>query len=106
MTGFVTAFRIHFNTLLNSALLYLCNDIGEPHTGDYQYQLNRTIVNLCQATSGRALILFTSYAQLKRTSKAISRPLAKNDIAVFEQGDGSSPSSLLETQQSIGTWTE
>ncbi|MFC2064769.1 helicase C-terminal domain-containing protein [Chloroflexota bacterium] len=80
----------------NSALLYLCNDIGEPHTGDYQYQLNRTIINLCQATSGRALILFTSYAQLKRTSKAISRPLAKNDIAVFEQGDGSSPSTLLE----------
>jgi len=80
----------------NSALLYLCNDIGEPHTGDYQYQLNRTIINLCKATSGKALILFTSYAQLKRTSKAISRPLAKNEIVVFEQGDGSSSSTLLE----------
>jgi len=80
----------------NSALLYLCNDIGEPHTGDYQFQLNTTIINLCRATSGRALILFTSYAQLKRTSKGITQPLAKNDIVVFEQGDGSSSSSLLE----------
>jgi ATP-dependent DNA helicase DinG len=80
----------------NSALLYLCNDISEPHTGDYQYQLNNTIINLCRATSGRALVLFTSYAQLKRTSKAITQQLAKNDIVVFEQGDGSSSSSLLE----------
>ena len=80
----------------NSALLYLCNDIGEPHTGDYQYQLNNTITNLCKATSGRALVLFTSYAQLKRTSRSITGQLAKNDIIVFEQGDGSSPSSLLE----------
>jgi ATP-dependent DNA helicase DinG len=80
----------------NSALLYLCNDIAEPHTNEYQFQLNKTIVNLCRASMGRALVLFTSYAQLKRTSKSINRLLAADDIIVFEQGDGSSPNTLLE----------
>jgi len=80
----------------NAALLYLCNDISEPHTNEYQSQLNKTIVNLCRTSMGRALILFTSYAQLKRTSKAISNSLAADDITVYEQGDGSSPNTLLE----------
>ncbi len=42
-------------------------------------------------------MLFTSYAQLKRTSKTISGPLAQNDIIVFEQGEGASPNALLES---------
>jgi ATP-dependent DNA helicase DinG len=80
----------------NAALLYLCNDIAEPHTNEFQFQLNKTIINLCRASLGRALVLFTSYAQLKRTSKTISNPLASEDIIVYEQGDGSSPNTLLE----------
>jgi DNA polymerase-3 subunit epsilon/ATP-dependent DNA helicase DinG len=80
----------------NAALLYLCNDISEPHTNEYQSQLNKTIINLCRTTMGRALVLFTSYAQLKRTSKSISNSLAADDIIVYEQGDGSSPNTLLE----------
>lgn len=80
----------------NATLLYLCNDIAEPHTNQYQYQLNHTIINLCRASLGRALVLFTSYAQLKRTSKSITSPLASEDIIVYEQGDGSSPNTLLE----------
>ena len=80
----------------NAALLYLCNDIAEPHTNEYQFQLNKTIITLCRASMGRALVLFTSYAQLKRTSKSISGSLATEDIIVYEQGDGSSPNTLLE----------
>lgn len=84
----------------NAALLFIANDIGEPHTNEYQHQLNKAIINLCIATEGRALILFTSYAQLKRTSKAISGPLQRNDIFIFEQGEGSSPNMLLENFKS------
>jgi len=80
----------------NSALLYIANDIAEPHTNEYQNQLSSTIINLCSASMGRALILFTSYAQLKRTSKSISGALAEKDIIVYEQGEGSSPNALLE----------
>ncbi len=44
------------------------------------------------------LVLFTSYAQLRKTSQAISPPaLAKLDISVFEQGEGASASALLES---------
>ena len=42
-------------------------------------------------------MLFTSYDQLKRTSAAISPLLAKEDILVYEQGEGASPHSLLES---------
>jgi len=44
--------------------------------------------------------LFTSYAQLKRTAKAITALLAQHDIVVYEQGEGASPNALLETFKS------
>ncbi len=81
-----------------SALLYLVNDIPEP--GDrhgHQRAIESGLINLCKATGGRALILFTSYDQLKRTSQAIAPILSRDDIAVYEQGDGASANTLLET---------
>jgi hypothetical protein len=42
------------------------------------------------------LVLFTSYDQLKRTSRAISPILANDDILVYEQGEGASAHTLLE----------
>ncbi|HEY5157608.1 MAG TPA: helicase C-terminal domain-containing protein [Anaerolineales bacterium] len=84
----------------SAALLYIANDIAEPNAPDYQHQLDITLVQLCKASGGRALVLFTSYAQLKRTSKNISGPLAKEDITVYEQGEGASPNALLESFKS------
>lgn len=81
-----------------AAMLYLVNDIPEP--GDrngHQRALESGLINLCRATGGRALVLFTSYDQLKRTSQAISPALAKHNILVYEQGEGASPHTLLET---------
>ena len=49
---------------------------------------------------GRTLVLFTSYAQLKRTSNDIGPELSKFGITVFEQGEGVSPSALLKTFRS------
>jgi ATP-dependent DNA helicase DinG len=83
-----------------AALLYIANDIAEPNAHEYQGQLDRTLVNLCQASGGRTLVLFTSYAQLKRTAKNIAGPLAKQDIVVYEQGEGASPNALLESFKS------
>jgi DNA polymerase-3 subunit epsilon/ATP-dependent DNA helicase DinG len=83
-----------------AALLYIANDIAEPNAPDYQRQLDRTLVQLCKASGGRTLVLFTSYAQLKRTSKNISAPLAQSDITVYEQGEGASPNALLESFKS------
>jgi len=80
----------------NSTLLYLINDIPEPNRPYYQKAVGQALIALCRATRGRTLGLFTSYSQLRNTSKAITRPLADHDIVVFQQGDGSSRRQLLE----------
>jgi ATP-dependent DNA helicase DinG len=84
-----------------SALLYLINDIPEPsdRTG-HQRAVEQGIIQLCKATGGKALVLFTSYDQLKRTSQAINQVLGKMDITLYEQGDGASPHSLLDNFKS------
>jgi len=81
----------------SAALLYLVNDIAEPHAPEYQSQVEGSLIQLCKAAGGRTLVLFTSYAQLKKTAKAITSPLAANGITVYEQGEGASPNTLLET---------
>jgi ATP-dependent DNA helicase DinG len=81
-----------------SALLYLVNDIPEPSdANNYQRSVENTLVRLSKASGGRMLALFTSYAQLKRTSQAISPVLAEAGIQVYEQGEGASSNTLLET---------
>ena len=82
----------------SSAMLYLVNDIPEPNDrSGHQRAVEQSVINLCKATGGRALVLFTSYDQLKRTSQAIAPILAKHEITVYEQGEGASASTLLET---------
>jgi DNA polymerase-3 subunit epsilon/ATP-dependent DNA helicase DinG len=83
-----------------SALLFIANDIAEPNAPDYQRHLDKTLISLCKASGGRTLVLFTSYAQLKRTSKNISQPLSLSDIIVYEQGEGASPNALLDSFKS------
>jgi DNA polymerase-3 subunit epsilon/ATP-dependent DNA helicase DinG len=82
----------------NSALLYLPNDIPEPaQASAYQKMIEHTLVQLSKATGGRLLALFTSYAQLKKTSQAIGPRLVDADIQVYEQGEGASANTLLES---------
>lgn len=84
----------------NSALLYLPNDIPEPNAPGYEAAVNRAIIQTANASGGRMLVLFTSYAQLKRSSQAIARPLNQNDIQIYEQGEGASPAALLDAFKS------
>jgi len=74
----------------NSTLLYLPTDIPEPGQPQYQNTVSRATADLCLATEGRALILFTSHSQLRATYRAITRPLEEANIVVYGQGlDGS-----------------
>lgn len=80
-----------------AALLYLVNDIPEPSDANgHQRAVEQALVRLSRATGGRLLALFTSYAQLRRTSAAIAPALAEAGIIVYEQGEGASPNTLLE----------
>ncbi len=82
----------------NSTLLYLAKDISEPNdASNYQRMVDSTLIRLAKATGGRMLVLFTSYAQLKRSSQNIGPALAEADIQVYEQGEGASSNILLET---------
>ena len=84
----------------NAALLYLIDDIPEPsNLQGHQLHINRGVIDLCKATGGRTLVLFTSYSQLQQTAKAITAPLAQEGIIVYEQGSGPSPHSLLKSFQ-------
>lgn len=80
-----------------NTLLYLVNDIPEPSDPiAYQRAVEQGIISLCRATEGRALILFTSYAQLRETANAVNEVLAQDGIIVYDQSDGSSRAQLLE----------
>jgi DNA polymerase-3 subunit epsilon/ATP-dependent DNA helicase DinG len=84
-----------------ASLLYIVNDIPEPNDRQgHQRAVETGLTRLCRATGGRTLALFTSYDQLKRTSQTIAPALLKDDILVYEQGEGASPHSLLETFRS------
>jgi ATP-dependent DNA helicase DinG len=89
----------------SSTLLYIPNDIPEPNAAGYQQALDHAIISSAKAIGGRMLVLFTSYAALKKTSAGITSPLANANIFVYEQGDGASPNALLEsfksTQQAV-----
>ncbi len=81
----------------SAALLYLVNDIPEPaDQNGHQRAVEAALIRLAKATGGRMLVLFTSYAQLKRTSQIIGPALADAGISVYEQGDGASANTLLE----------
>jgi ATP-dependent DNA helicase DinG len=82
----------------SSTMLYLVNDVPEPGEGNaYQREVEAAIIRLAKATNGRMLALFTSYAQLRRTSQTIGPALAEAGIQVYEQGEGASTNTLLET---------
>jgi ATP-dependent DNA helicase DinG len=80
----------------SSTLLYLVTDIPEPGQPGFQQALDKGLISLTTAMQGRTMVLFTSYASLKATSKGITGALTQADIFVYEQGDGSSRRQLME----------
>lgn len=82
----------------NSTLLFIPNDMPEPvEYAQYQKWVERTLLHLGKATHGRMLALFTSYKQLKITAAVISPLFAEAGIRLYEQGEGASSTTLLDT---------
>lgn len=81
-----------------STMLYLPTDMPEPNQRhDYQRMVERGIIELAAQLEGRVMALFTSYAQLRETSRAVTPRLALGDITVFDQSFGGSRDALLES---------
>jgi DNA polymerase-3 subunit epsilon/ATP-dependent DNA helicase DinG len=80
-----------------STLLYVVNDIPEPSQRHaFEKAVQAGLIALCRATRGRALVLFTSYGQLRQTAQAIRGPLEREGVVVYDQASGASRHQLLE----------
>lgn len=80
-----------------STLLFLADDMPFPSDGSaYQHALNESVIGLCRATKGRALVLFTSYASMRATYEAIKPALAQSNIAVYAQGIDANAKALVD----------
>lgn len=80
-----------------STLVYIPQDVPEPNQRGYKRVIERGIIELAAALNGRVMVLFTSYAQLREVSKAITPRLTLGDIRVFDQSFGTSRELLLES---------
>jgi DNA polymerase-3 subunit epsilon/ATP-dependent DNA helicase DinG len=80
----------------SSTLVYLVTDIPEPNQQGYQQFIEKGLIELFRASGGRGLALFTSYAALRATSRVIGPALQREEIMVYEQGDGTSRRAMIE----------
>lgn len=78
-----------------STLIYLPQDLPQPTQARYQRAVEESLLELCRATQGRALVLFTSHSALRATYRAIKAALEEEGILVLGQGLDGSPKNLL-----------
>ncbi len=79
-----------------NTLLYLPNDMPPPNSSGYQQAVERAVIEAALAASGRTLVLFTSYSQLRTTAAAIRQPLDALGITVLQHGASSRSRVLRE----------
>ena len=79
-----------------AVLILLPRDMPEPGVRDYQEVTHHALCELCRASQGRALVLFTSHASLRSAHTAIRGPLGQGGIAVLGQGIDGAPQQLLD----------
>jgi predicted DnaQ family exonuclease/DinG family helicase len=78
-----------------AAQIHIPDDIPEPGQRGYQQAVGQVLIDLCRATEGRTLALFTSHASLRASGEAIRAPLQGEDILVLGQGLDGSPKQLI-----------
>jgi len=79
-----------------STLLYIPEDLPEPNQPGYQRQLEATLLALCKATRGRALVLFTSHSALRTTYRALQHQLEADGLLLLGHNIDGSRRQLLE----------
>jgi ATP-dependent DNA helicase DinG len=84
----------------DSTLIYVADDLPAPGEQGHQKELQQTIRELCLATRGRAMVLFTSHNALQNTYRAIKRPLENAGVLVLGQRIDGNPRQLVERLKS------
>ncbi|MEK7693760.1 MAG: helicase C-terminal domain-containing protein [Chloroflexota bacterium] len=80
-----------------STLMLAPSDMPEPDQQGYLAALQTAIIELVQASQGRALVLFTSHGGLRAAYQGIKRQLEEQEILVLGQGIDGPPRQLLAT---------
>lgn len=86
-----------------AALVLLPVDMPEPNAPHYQKALEDALVDLCLASRGRALILFTSHSALRATYYATRGRLAAGGVRALAQGIDGQPKELLAALRAQGS---
>lgn len=79
-----------------STLVLVPRDLPQPGEHGYQRAVEEALIDVCRASEGRALALFTSYAALRATYGAIRAPLEDEGILVLAHGIDGPPGQLIE----------
>ncbi len=80
-----------------STLILTPSDMPEPNSPGYAAAVQSALIEMVQASEGRALVLFTSHAALRTAYNGIKRPLEEQEILVLGQGIDGPPRQLLAT---------
>lgn len=70
-----------------NVLFAVPSDIPLPDNMDFQSYVNKAVVSLVKAASGRTLVLFTSYETLKNTYSATRQLFNSENFTLYKQGD-------------------
>ena len=76
--------------------MYIEADLPEPNYPDFMPQAVEAIKKYILKTDGKAFILFTSYAMLKKMSEQLEDFFAENELEMLCQGGGIDRATLLE----------
>jgi DNA polymerase-3 subunit epsilon/ATP-dependent DNA helicase DinG len=79
-----------------ATLFGIVNDVPEPGQQGHQKLLQHALIQICEASNGRAMLLFTSHNALQTAYHAIKRPLEREGILVLGQRVDGSPRQLIE----------
>ncbi len=82
---------------MSAAMVYIPQEIPQPDEPGYQQAVQQALMDVCHATQGRAMALFTSHAALRASHQAIAATLQGEGILVLGQGIDGTPKQLLET---------
>ncbi|NLT43212.1 MAG: DEAD/DEAH box helicase [Anaerolineae bacterium] len=80
----------------NAALVCVARDVPEPRQPGHQRAVEEYVLRLARATGGRLMALFTSYSQLRQTTRALAGALEDEGILLYSQSEGGSRNQLLE----------
>lgn len=84
----------------DAALLLLPRDVPDPQHPRYTPALSQALIDLCTASQGRAIVLFTSYGALQTAYRALRPALEPQGFKVLAQGSSGTPHQMLNALRS------